>query len=202
MFWVYILRCADGSYYTGHTENLEKRIGEHQTGACDGYTAERLPVQLAWSQECTTREEALAAELQIKGWSRKKKEAMMRGDWGEVNRLGRGKHQRQRNPSTSTPAASQPTLHASTPAASQPTLSTNGGDADPIDMPSICPERSAEPNPVHPECSAATHPVHPERSAAHHSVRPERSAVSHSVHPERSAEGAESKGHATGIDKE
>jgi len=213
MFWVYILRCADGSYYTGHTDNLEKRIGEHQTGARGGYTAERLPVELAWSQACATREEALSAELQIKGWSRKKKEAMMRGDWREVNRLGRGKHQHQRNPSTSTPAASQPTLHASTPAASQPTLSTNGGDADPIDMPSICPERSAEPNPVHPECSAATHPVHPERSAAHHSVRPERSAVSHSVrpersavshsvHPERSAEGAESKGHATGIDKE
>jgi predicted GIY-YIG superfamily endonuclease len=122
-FWVYILRCADGSYYTGHTDNLEKRFDEHQAGACGGYTAERLPVELAWSQECASREEALAAEQQIKGWGRKKKEAMMRGDWSEVNRLGRGKHQHQRKPS------------ASTPAASQPTLSTNGGDA-------VRPERS------------------------------------------------------------
>ena len=88
-FWVYILRCADGSYYTGHTDNLERRIGEHRTGACGGYTAERLPVELAWSQECATREEALAAELQIKGWGRKKKEAMMRGDWGEVSQLAK-----------------------------------------------------------------------------------------------------------------
>ncbi len=91
MFWVYILRCADNSYYTGHTDNLEKRIGEHQTGACAGYTSTRLPVELAWSQECPTREEALAAELQLKGWGRKKKEAMMRGDWMEVSRLAKGK---------------------------------------------------------------------------------------------------------------
>ena len=84
-FWVYILRCADGSYYTGHTNNLEKRMGEHQTGACCGYTATRLPVELAWCQECARREEALAAELQIKGWNRKKKEAMMRGDWSNVS---------------------------------------------------------------------------------------------------------------------
>lgn len=89
-FWVYILRCADGSYYTGHTDDLDKRIGEHQEGLCGGYTASRLPVVLAFSQECSTREEALAAEQQIKGWSRKKKEAMMRGDWAEVSRLAKG----------------------------------------------------------------------------------------------------------------
>ncbi|MGH8593867.1 MAG: GIY-YIG nuclease family protein [Gammaproteobacteria bacterium] len=89
-FWVYILRCADGSYYTGHTDNLEKRIGEHETGACGGYTKERLPVALVWSQECGTREEALAAERQIKGWSRKKKEAMMLGDWKEVRKIAWG----------------------------------------------------------------------------------------------------------------
>ena len=88
-FWVYILRCADGSYYTGHTDNLEKRMGEHQTGACGGYTVERLPVELAWSQECAAREEALAAEFQIKGWSRKKKEAMTQGDWGKVSQLAK-----------------------------------------------------------------------------------------------------------------
>lgn len=89
-FWVYILRCADRSYYTGHTDNLEQRIGQHQQGLCGGYTASRLPVELIFSQECSTREEALAAEQQIKGWSRKKKEAMMRGDWSEVSRLAKG----------------------------------------------------------------------------------------------------------------
>jgi predicted GIY-YIG superfamily endonuclease len=91
MFWVYVLRCANSSYYTGHTDNLEARIGMHRSGECDGYTASRLPVELVWSQECTTREEALSAERQIKGWSRKKKEAMMRGDWTEVSLLAAGK---------------------------------------------------------------------------------------------------------------
>lgn len=89
-FWVYILRCADGSYYTGHTDDLDRRLTQHQHGECDGYTATRRPVALAWSQPCATREEALSAELQIKGWSRKKKEAMMRGDWQEVSRLAHG----------------------------------------------------------------------------------------------------------------
>ena len=91
MFWVYILRCSDGSYYTGHTDNLERRIGQYKSGESEGYTATRLPVELAWSQECATREEALSAEMQIKGWSRKKKEAMMRGEWAEVSRLAKSK---------------------------------------------------------------------------------------------------------------
>jgi len=91
MFWVYILRCADGSYYTGHTDNLEQRIGQHLTGQCAGYTSTRLPVELIWSQEAASREEALSAERQIKGWSRKKKEAMICGDWAEVSRLAKNK---------------------------------------------------------------------------------------------------------------
>jgi predicted GIY-YIG superfamily endonuclease len=97
MFWVYILQCADSSYYTGHTDNLEKRISEHQAGESEVYTATRRPVKLAWSQECVAREEALLAEMQIKGWTRKKKEAMMRGDWVEVSRLA---HNKSGDPST------------------------------------------------------------------------------------------------------
>lgn len=89
-FFVYILRCADGSYYTGHSDNLERRIHEHHDGAINScYTFKRRPLQLAFSQDFPSREEALAAEQQIKGWSRKKKEAMMRGDWAEVSRLAR-----------------------------------------------------------------------------------------------------------------
>jgi len=88
-FWIYLLRCADGSYYTGHTEDLDKRIGEHVAGVCGGYTATRLPVELVWSQECSTRVEALSFERQIKGWGRAKKEALIRGDWNEVSRLAK-----------------------------------------------------------------------------------------------------------------
>lgn len=91
-FWVYILRCADGSYYTGHTDNLERRIAQHTTGAIPTcYTFKRRPVEMIFSQEFATRDEALTSERQIKGWSRKKKEAMIRGDWKEVSRLARGK---------------------------------------------------------------------------------------------------------------
>jgi len=89
-FWVYMLLCSDGSYYTGHTDNLEKRIAEHQAGEIPGYTSTRLPVDLVFKQDFPTRVEALAAEQQIKGWSRKKKEAMIRGDLKEVQRLAWG----------------------------------------------------------------------------------------------------------------
>ena len=89
-FWVYIVRCSDGSYYTGHTDDLDKRISEHQSGAIPScYTFKRRQIALVFSQPCASREEALSAEQQIKGWSRKKKEAMMRGDWDEVSRLAR-----------------------------------------------------------------------------------------------------------------
>src|SRR5262245_50862007 len=94
--WVYVLRCSDGSYYTRHTEDLERRVGMHQAGEIAGYTVNRRPIQLAFSQECATRDEALGAEMRIKGWSRKKKEAMFRGDWKEVSRLSRGKRRSQR----------------------------------------------------------------------------------------------------------
>jgi putative endonuclease len=97
-FWVYILKCADGSYYTGHTDNLERRVASHQAGEIPGYTFDKRPVTLVFSQEFPTREEALASEMQIKGWSRRKKEAMMRGDWAEVSRLARSSESR---PSTS-----------------------------------------------------------------------------------------------------
>ena len=91
-FWVYILRCADNSYYTGHTDDLEKWLEEHYDGGCGGYTSTRLPARLVYSEEFTTREEALACEQQIKGWKRKKKEALIRGDWEEISRLERKHH--------------------------------------------------------------------------------------------------------------
>lgn len=89
-FYVYILRCSDGSYYTGHADSIERRIDQHLTGAIPScYTFSRRPLECVFSQEFSSREEALAAERQIKGWGRKKKEAMMCGDWAEVSRLAR-----------------------------------------------------------------------------------------------------------------
>ena len=90
-FWVYILKCNDDSYYTGHTDNLEARVGMHSNGGVDGYTATRLPVKLIWSEQFFTRLEALEMEMKIKKWSRKKKEAMMRGDWNEVSVLAKNR---------------------------------------------------------------------------------------------------------------
>lgn len=87
-FWVYIIRCSDGSYYTGHTDNLESRIAQHVSGAIPScYTFNRRPIEWVFSQDFPTREEAIASEQQVKGWSRKKKEAMIRGDWAKVSRL-------------------------------------------------------------------------------------------------------------------
>ena len=86
-FWVYMLQCADRSYYVGHTDELEKRVLQHERGEVDGYTSTRRPVRVMFSQEFASREEALAAERQIKGWSRKKKEALVQGDWAEMARL-------------------------------------------------------------------------------------------------------------------
>lgn len=88
-FWAYMLRCADGSYYTGHTDDLERRIAEHAVGETGGYTATRLPVELVWSNDFGERHEALSAELTIKGWSRAKKEGLIAGDWAAVQRLAR-----------------------------------------------------------------------------------------------------------------
>jgi len=91
-FYTYILQCSDSSYYTGHTDNLEQRLAQHRQGAIPScYTYRRRPVALLWHDTFPTRYEALAAERQIKGWSRKKKEAMIRGDWQQVSELARGK---------------------------------------------------------------------------------------------------------------
>jgi predicted GIY-YIG superfamily endonuclease len=76
-FYVYILRCSDGSFYTGHTDNLEERISSHCTGLIDGYTSRRRPVRLEFTEEFPTRIEASERERQIKGWLRKKKQALI-----------------------------------------------------------------------------------------------------------------------------
>ena len=90
-FYVYILRCSDDSYYTGHTDNVESRVHKHDAGEVDSYTRSRRPVRLVFSQEFPTREEALAAERQIKGWRRAKKEAIIAGRWDLLAALSRSR---------------------------------------------------------------------------------------------------------------
>ncbi len=89
-FWVYILRCSDGSYYVGHTDDLEKRVAEHQLGAIPGHTTNRRPVTLVFASETVTRDEAISTEMRIKGWTRAKKEALIQGDWARLKSLSRG----------------------------------------------------------------------------------------------------------------
>ena len=96
-FWAYMLHCRGGYYYTGHTDDFENRINQHVSGTIPGFTKDHAPVTLVWSQEFATRYEALAAERQIKGWSRAKKMALIRGDWADISALAKKKN----NPSTS-----------------------------------------------------------------------------------------------------
>ena len=99
-----MIRRADGTYYTGHTDDLEKRWGEHRARVSDGYTAKRHPLQLVWCSEFGDRIEAFEAERRIKGWSKAKKEALIRGDWAAIQRLARrGKSFETAQSSTSPP---------------------------------------------------------------------------------------------------
>src|SRR5882672_3851041 len=92
MFAVYILLCSDNSYYTGLTNDLDKRIWQHETGFfSDCYTYKRRPVKLMWHTRVETNEEANKLEKQIKGWSRKKKEALIKGDMEELKKLSNSK---------------------------------------------------------------------------------------------------------------
>ena len=88
--WLYILRCADDSYYVGTTiGSLDRRVAEHQAGALDGYTALRRPVELVFHQHFDRLDDAAAAERQVKGWRREKKEALIRGDFAALPALAR-----------------------------------------------------------------------------------------------------------------
>ena len=88
-YYVYILHCADGSYYTGLTEDLEIRLAQHQKGELPGYTQNRRPVQLVFSDEFSFMDDAIGRERQIKGWSKSKKEALIAGDWEGLAELSR-----------------------------------------------------------------------------------------------------------------
>jgi predicted GIY-YIG superfamily endonuclease len=87
---IYILKCADCTYYTGLTKDLDARLQEHQSGTHpDAYTFHRRPVELVWSEVVDSYKEAFAWEHQIKGWSRAKKEALIRCDFKGIHEIVR-----------------------------------------------------------------------------------------------------------------
>jgi len=79
-YWVYILECADKHYYIGYTDNLSKRLAKHNQGKGAAYTAARRPVKLVYSEAHETKSSAMRRECELKGWSRAKKEALVKGD--------------------------------------------------------------------------------------------------------------------------
>ncbi len=92
--YVYMLRCRDGKYYTGSTRgSLEKRVDEHGAGTYGGYTKSRRPVELVYFQAFERASDAVAAERQLKGWRRVKKEALIRGDYDALVRLAKNRAQ-------------------------------------------------------------------------------------------------------------
>lgn len=96
-FYVYILKCNDDSFYTGHTDDLERRIFDHNHKKYDGYTSTRLPIELVYYEAFCTREEALVAEQKIKTWGRRKKKALIGNGWQGIINL---RKKRRSYPST------------------------------------------------------------------------------------------------------
>ena len=90
MPFIYILECADGTYYVGSTWDLEKRVWEHNNGLGANFTRKRLLVRLVYSEHSDEVSLAFAREKQVQGWSRAKKKALIEGRWGDLPGLARG----------------------------------------------------------------------------------------------------------------
>jgi len=89
--YTYILRCSDGSYYTGSTIDLDKRIAQHQAGEGSNHTKKHLPIELLYFEEFQRIDEAFLREKQIQGWSRAKKEALIKGDFKTLQKAAKSK---------------------------------------------------------------------------------------------------------------
>ncbi|MAU00387.1 MAG: hypothetical protein CL608_24865 [Anaerolineaceae bacterium] len=82
--YMYILECADGSYYTGSTKDLEKRLWQHQNGTGANHTKKRLPVRLVYAEPFDRVEDAFRREKQVQGWSRRKKQALIEENYNDL----------------------------------------------------------------------------------------------------------------------
>jgi len=84
-YYTYIVECLDKSYYTGITNNLERRINEHNLGTLkSAYTYDKRPVTLVWFETFSDVNQAIMMEKKVKGWSRRKKEALIKEDWEKL----------------------------------------------------------------------------------------------------------------------
>ena len=102
-YFVYILKCNDNSFYTGITNSLERRLYEHQEGKdIEAYTYTRRPVTLVWFEMFTIPDEAIKTEKQIKGWSRRKKLALIEKDWDKLVKYSKNYTQLGKGGRTST----------------------------------------------------------------------------------------------------
>ena len=117
--WMYILKCADGSYYTGSTNNLKLRFAQHQAGEGANYTRKRLPVKLLYVEEYDRIDEAFYREKQVQGWSRKKKEALMQGMPERLHELARCLNGMELLMLASAPLSQQTALSQHTPTGSK-----------------------------------------------------------------------------------
>ena len=95
IFYVYILKCSDGSYYVGFTHDLFTRVKYHYLGEGVTYTRKRLPVKLVFYLEFPTRDRALKTEKQIKSWSRAKKRAFVDRDFELFRVLSKNTHHKK-----------------------------------------------------------------------------------------------------------
>lgn len=84
-----MLECSDGSYYVGHTDDIETRLAIHHSGEIKCYTSDKRPLKLVWADVTSSRYEAIMMERRIKGWSRKKKQALVQQDWEQIKNLSK-----------------------------------------------------------------------------------------------------------------
>lgn len=135
MPYMYILECADGSYYTGSTRNLERRLWEHQNGLGANHTAKRLPVRLVYCEECDRIDDAFYREKQIQGWSRKKKQALIAGDTNQLHRLAECRNESHCSNVDTGFDSAQPAENGSLPRTADRSLSgVEGSDEKPKGM--------------------------------------------------------------------
>ena len=87
MWFVYILRCADGSFYVGATNDIPSRLAKHNNGTAAAHTATRRSVHLVYIEGYSKRDDCLKRERQFKRWTRAKKEALIAGDTTALKRL-------------------------------------------------------------------------------------------------------------------
>ena len=87
--WMYILECANGSYYCGSTNNLERRLRQHQSGRGANYTRKHGPVRLVYIEEYARVQDAFYREKQIQKWTRKKKRALIEGNYEALHHAAR-----------------------------------------------------------------------------------------------------------------